>query len=317
MLDIFILMIPLFLLIAAGVVSDRLSLFSSSGASALNLFTINLGMPALIFEAIAGCTPSDLKQFEFVLAFSAGLFVVMLLTLLLFRKRGKNFPQACVLAMMASGPNVTLVGLPVLLSFFPGNRAVVLANSISNILLIFLVLFAMLLLDVYYSREPGDTHKRTGIAATAVLFLVKNPVMIATAAGFAFCLSGLTVPGPVAACFHMLGATVAPCALVALGFLISMQLRERGSFPALSTQLFINAVKFLVQPGLVWLILWALDTDPFWTTLGVLLAATPTANLSYILSEKYNVERAESSWAIITTVTVSLFVLPLYKILLS
>jgi len=317
MFDILILMIPIFLLIAAGIASERFSLLSSSGASALNLFTINLGMPALIFGAIASCSPDDLKQFEFMGVFTAGLFAVMFLSLFLFRKRGKSFPESCVLAMMASGPNVTLVGLPVLLSFFPGNNEVILANSITNILLILLVLLAMLMLDVHFNAQPGEHKKRANIGGTAVLLLVKNPVMIATVAGFLFCISGLQVPVPVAACFNMLGATVAPCALVALGSLISMQLKERGSYPAISTQLIINLIKFIAQPGLVWLLFQLLDADPFWTTLGVLLAATPSANLSYILSEKYNTERTEASWAVISTVLISLFVLPLLKILLE
>ena len=60
-----------------------------------------------------------------------------------------------------------------------------------------------------------------------------------------------------------------------------------------------------------------LDTDPFWATLGVLLAATPSANLSYIVSEKYNVERINSSWAIISTVAASMFMLPFLKFILS
>lgn len=317
MLDIIILMTPVLLLIAAGIVSERFSLMSSSGASALNMFTVNLGMPALIFSAIASCSPEELKQFDFVLVFSIGLFLVMFLGLLLFRFMGKTFPESCVLALMASGPNVTLVGLPVLLSFFPGSKEVVLANSITNILLILLVLLGMLMLDVHFSAQPGEHKKRTGIAATATLFLVKNPVMIATVSGFAFCLAELKIPVPVSICLNMLGATVAPCALVALGFLISLQLKERGSFPEISSQLIINGLKFIIQPGLVWLLFQLLDTDPFWATLGVLLAATPSANLSYIVSEKYNVERINSSWAIISTVAASMFVLPFLKFVLS
>ena len=317
MLDIIILMTPVLLLIAAGIVSERFSLMSSSGASALNMFTVNLGMPALIFSAIASCSPAELKQFDFVLVFSLGLFLVMFLGLLLFRFMGKTFPESCVLALMGSGPNVTLVGLPVLLSFFPGSKEVVLANSITNILLILLVLLGMLMLDIHFSAQPGEHKKRTGIAATATLFLVKNPVMIATVSGFAFCLAELKIPVPVSVCLNMLGATVAPCALVALGFLISLQLKERGSFPEISLQLIINGLKFIIQPGLVWLLFQLLDTDPFWAALGVLFAATPSANLSYIVSEKYNVERINSSWAIISTVAASMFVLPFLKLVLS
>ena len=317
MLDIIILMTPVLLLIAAGIISERFSLMSSSGASALNMFTVNLGMPALIFSAIASCAPEDLKQFDFVLVFSAGLFLVMFLGLFLFRCKGKTFPESCVLGLMASGPNVTLVGLPVLLSFFPGSKEVVLANSITNILLILLILLGMLMLDIHFNAQPGEHKKRTGIAATATLFLVKNPVMIATVSGFAFCLAGLKIPGPVYICLDMLGATVAPCALVALGFLVSLQLKERGSFPEISSQFIINGLKFIIQPGLVWLLFQLLDTDPFWAALGVLFAATPSANLSYIVSEKYNVERINSSWAIISTVTASLFILPFLKFVLS
>ena len=317
MLDIIILMTPVLLLIAAGIISERFSLMSSSGASALNMFTVNLGMPALIFSAIASCAPEDLKQFDFVLVFSAGLFLVMFLGLFLFRCKGKTFPESCVLGLMASGPNVTLVGLPVLLSFFPGSKEVVLANSITNILLILLILLGMLMLDIHFNAQPGEHKKRTGIAATATLFLVKNPVMIATVSGFAFCLAGLKIPGPVYICLDMLGATVAPCALVALGFLVSLQLKERGSFPEISSQIIINGLKFIIQPGLVWLLFQLLDTDPFWAALGVLFAATPSANLSYIVSEQYNVERINSSWAIISTVAASLFVLPFLKFVLS
>ena len=311
MLDIVVLMIPIFLLISVGFMADRLELMPEGGASALNLFMFNLGLPALIFEAIAGCNPSDLKQFDFLFVFSVGLLASMFLTLAIMRRCGRSFSESCVLAMMAASPNVTFVGLPMLMAFFPGNRTVVLASSISNILLIFMVLLAMLMLDMHKGADTDDVKKRSGLAAAALLFLVKNPVLIATLAGLLFCGFGLSVPGPLEVFCHMLGSTVAPCALVALGFMVSLQLKERGSYPKVSTQLIINGVKFIVQPLLVWGLFTLLGTDPFWTALGVLLAATPSATLAYILSEKYNVAGAESSWAIISSILLSLLVLPL------
>lgn len=123
-----------------------------------------------------------------------------------------------MLSMLASFPNVVLVGLPVLMALYPGEKLVVLASTLTNILEIPIILVALLILT-------NDGAKGRHPVRTVAVTLITNPVVLSTAFGALFYLSGMPVPVFLESACRALGNSVMPCALVSLGIVMGARLR--------------------------------------------------------------------------------------------
>ena len=103
-----------------------------------------------------------------------------------FLKFDTNYREEVVLSMLASFPNVVLVGLPVLMALYPGSPVVVLASTLTNILEIPMVLITLFILVNNGARGRHPIR-------TIALALVTNPVVLATLGGAAFSSTGTPV----------------------------------------------------------------------------------------------------------------------------
>lgn len=311
MFDVFVLLLPVFVLILLGMLAERFQLVPPFGATTLNQFLINLGLPSLIFLAIAECRPEDLKHGAFLAGFALCLFVTFGLLIPVFRHLRAGYRESVMLSMLASFPNVVLVGLPVLMALYPGEPFVVLASTLTNILEIPMILAALLILanDGARGRHPIRT-----VAVT----LLTNPVVLSTACGALFYATGTAVPVFLEAACRALGSSVMPCALVSLGIVMSARLRggHAGHF-RLGRQAVILIGKQLLQPGIAWGALTLLGADPLWRSMGVLLAAMPIGTLAYAMSDSYKVAEEDAAAAVIVSTLLSLLFMPVLAVFLK
>ena len=217
-----------------------------------------------------------------------------------------------MLSMLASFPNVVLVGLPVLMALYPGSPVVVLASTLTNILEIPMVLVTLFILVNTGARGRHPIR-------TIALALVTNPVVLATVAGSVFYLSGTAVPSVIESPCRALGNSVMPCALVSLGIVISARLRNHGDNSVFhpGRQLVILIGKQLVQPVIAYAALTAFNTEPMWRSMGVLLAAMPVGTLAYAMSDSYKVAANDASAAVIASTLVSLLIIPVLAIFIK
>lgn len=110
--------------------------------------------------------------------------------------------------------------------------------------------------------------------------LVKNPLVVSSAGGLAFNLTGLPLPGFADQTLSLLGQTALPAGLLTVG--AAMRL-ERGQGPALAHAWWL-AVKLAIVPAVAFgLARWA-GFGPREAAVLVLVAALPTATNAYILA---------------------------------
>ena len=228
MLEVVVLLLPVFVLIFLGMLAERFQLVPPFGATTLNQFLINLGLPSLIFLGIAECRPEDLNHGAFLVGFSLCLFVTFGLLVPVFRHLKAGYREGVMLSMLASFPNVVLVGLPVLMALYPGEAQVVLASTLTNILEIPIILVALLIL---VNNGARGRHPMRTVGIT----LLTNPVVLSTACGALFYVTGTAVPLFLEAACRALGNSVMPCALVSLGIVMSARLRGGRAFPPRQT----------------------------------------------------------------------------------
>lgn len=311
MWDVFVLLLPVFVLIFLGMLAERFQLVPPFGSTTLNQFLVNVGLPSLIFLSIAECKPEDLDHEAFLAGFAVSLFVTFGLLIPVFHhlRLKTGYKEDVMLSMLASFPNVVLVGLPVLMALYPGSPVVVLASTLTNILEIPMVLITLFIL--VNSGAKGRHPIRT-----IALALVTNPVVLATVAGAVFYLTKSTVPSVIESPCRALGNSVMPCALVSLGIVISARLRNHtgtGAFHP-GRQIVILLGKQILQPVIAFAALTAFNTEPMWRSMGVLLAAMPVGTLAYAMSDSYKVAEDDASASVIMSTLLSLLLIPILAV---
>lgn len=312
MWNIFLLLSPVFILLFLGMLAERFHLVPPFGQTTLNQFLVNLGLPSLIFLSIAQCRAEDLHHGAFLAGFSLCLFVTFGLLIPAFHHLHpqEGYKEDVMLSMLASFPNVVLVGLPVLMALYPGNASAVLASTLTNILEIPMVLITLFIL-------VNNGAKGRHPIRTVALALITNPVVLASIGGALFYLTGTAVPTMLESACRALGASVMPCALVSLGIVISARLRHHseGVFhPGRQGILFFG--KLLLQPVIAMAALTALGVEEPWRSMGVLLSAMPVGTLAYAMSDSYKVAENDASFAVISSTLLSLILLPLLALFL-
>ena len=105
--------------------------------------------------------------------------------------------------------------------FMPGNHEVVLASTITIVMATALIVFCMFLLEWYGN---GEKLSRGKLLRKVMLSLLRNPILIATLLGGAACVARLPIPEVLLKFLRMGAATAVPCALVAQGMVLSMQM---------------------------------------------------------------------------------------------
>lgn len=303
-------LLPVFALVALGMVIERMRIMPDGTAAILNQFVFNIGMPALIFIAIATKQPAELARIGYIGGTVAGMFASFVLVYGLFsggfrRRHG----ESGMLSLLASFPNTAFLGLPVLVALFPGNEDAVLASSISTILGLPLL---MLVIGQQEYRRSADGTEQQGLARKLARSLATNPILLSTVTGVAVCLGRVPLPASIEGMFRMLGGTASPCALFAIGMVLANQLVSRkGDGAGLLRQIPVNAVKLLGQPVVTFLSLKALGVDGAWLAMGVILSGMPTGTIAYVLAENYGTCTGETSRAILANTAASMLTIPL------
>lgn len=309
MLSILLVLLPVALLLFSGILADRLRLIPSGGAAVLNQFVFNISMPCLVFSSTALCSPEDLAQGPYILGTLGISFVCCwLVQLLLSRGLRKFRAEAALMGFLAGFSNAAFLGLPILMEFMPGNHEVVLASTITIVMATALIVFCMFLLEWYGN---GEKLSRGKLLRKVMLSLLRNPILIATLLGGAACVARLPIPEVLLKFLRMGAATAVPCALVAQGMVLSMQMTsEVGGESHPGRQIVVQLVKLVLMPLLTWLALDALDVSPAWLVAGVVLAAMPTGSISYVISETYGVGERDCSQIILLGTAVSVLTVP-------
>jgi predicted permease len=121
-----------------------------------------------------------------------------------------------------------------------------------------------------------------GLLLASLALLLRHPLLLACAAGFAVNLSGLPLPAPLFEAARLLGGAALPLGLMAVG--AGLTLKE---LPAAWGPLLVSCLlKFVALPGLTWLACTLYRTPPRAAAICVLFAAVPAASSAYTLARQ-------------------------------
>lgn len=302
MIGFFLLTSPIFGVVALGWGATRTRIMSARSLDALGAFSFRFALPALVFRLIAIQPLNrvfDATFFAGYLASGSLLFGIML-GFGLYLERG-GLASAAARATTATVSNVGFLGPPIVLTFF-GERG---AGALAMVILVEVMLL-MSLGAAIMGGSSEDGRKRFGILLLRNTIL--NPVVAAIVLGGIVATLSLTLPQPLDRFLTFLGAAAGPTALFALGGTLALQQIDRATISAAAV---ISVAKLCVYPAFVYVVLSSiLRVELFWSEVGVLIAALPSAGSNYVLAQRYAADVDQVSAGIILSTIVSIATVP-------
>ena len=110
--------------------------------------------------------------------------------------------------------------------------------------------------------------------------LVQNPLIIATAGGVLYSVSGLPFPEVAQMLISRMGAASIACGLLCVGAALTLS-NVRGNAALIGH---MTAVKLLLMPAAAWMLAPVLGVTGVYRDMVMLLAALPTATSAYVLA---------------------------------
>jgi predicted permease len=288
-----LLILPNFVLILAGLVLARRFDYSREFWAGLEKLVYFVLFPALLFRSLAVAS-LDLGRTGTVILAGCAITTAGFGLSLLARPLFRADPLLAAATSQCAYRFNTYIGLAVAGSLF-GTPGVAFTALLLGVLIPLVNFFAVAVLA---------RHSERGFLRE----IVTHPLVLSSAAGFAWNLAGLPLPAFADQTLSLLAQTALPAGLLSVGAAMRW---EPGQGP-IAAHAWWLAIKLAVLPAMAWGIARAAHFPPMESALLILCCALPTATSAYILA----VRMAGDGRAVATQVSVgtllSMATLPLW-----
>lgn len=298
--QIFDIIAPVFLLIAAGALAAKLGWISAAAIDGMMSFAMKFAAPSLLFVSVSQLDISTAFKWPLLASFYISAIISFLLALLLARIVFKRRPgEAVAVAFGALFSNSLILGFPI------SERAYGVDSLVTNVALVsihapFCYLIGITAMEL--SRADKQAFHKT--AHTIIRMMFKNTLMIGIGLGFAVNLSGLSLPAPAFSTIEMLASTTLPVALFGVGGVLT-----RYAFGASMPQAFmVSTLSLLVHPLLVYLLATKVFLlEPQVMRSAVLTAAMAPGANAFLFASMYKRGEGVAASAILLATSASVF----------
>jgi hypothetical protein len=132
-----------------------------------------------------------------------------------------------------------------------------------------------------FNSDDASTSKKK---RKIVLRILGNPVILSALAGILFSSTGLKLPLVISRSLDILSGLALPMALILIGASLSFKLMKLRMFRILSSSL----LKLILLPGLGFIFYRLFDIKLYDYLPGLILLASPTATLTYVMAKEMN-----------------------------
>ena len=296
-MDLLNIVLPVFFVIGLGYGLRLVGFLPEPTNAALSKLVFYVAAPALLFHSISQ-TPLDQSVNVTLMLIVAGATLVVAFVVYLASVRSAPERRG-VLAQGSHRSNMVFVGLPIIFNAY-GDVAVATVAVMIAFMVVFYNLLAVLLLTL--------PHQQASVSDPAVwagtgLKILKNPLIIGCSAGLLFSAFGIELPTSLDRSLSLVGRTALPLALLTVGAGLDFT-QLRAELPAASLTAFI---KLIVYPALVYVSLRVGGFSGLELEVPVLVIASPTAVVSYIMAREMDGDARLAGGIIIATTAASLF----------
>ncbi len=296
--------LPVFAVIAAGLVAGRFSLASAADSAALNRFVYRFGFPAAHFALMSGARGLSADDARLAAAYGGAAILVIGGAYFIARRAFRFDAQdAGAHAFASTIGNAVFLGLPIALGIEGWARPFVTLMLVEGIVVISIGATLM---------APRASSRGAGIGAKAFAFFKRpltNPLVVAALAGFVFASLGFTLPAPVRTFFELLGRAAGPVALFSLGLFFTTRPTSKDAPPLarmIAEASAIALAKMAILPAMALFAAHELGVvDERAIGALALFTLTPTAVGAFVMASQYGRYVEETAAAIALTTALS------------
>ena len=270
--------VPIFAVVALGWLARRRRYIPTEFLAPANRLVYHLAIPAMIFRAISKGTFS--ARFDvrvIVISLVAVLFMFVFAWCLgrVLRFRGGSL---ATFVQNATHGNLGYIGLAVAF-YHLGETGLVRASIIAGFLIILQNFLSVCILQVQSQTIAWGQNLGRVLGKIAL-----NPIILSAIAGIVFSVCRWPVPIVIGRSLDILGNLALPTALLIIGASLSFDLM-RSEFAAVMCT---GLLKLLALPFVGWSIYRFSGIDPAVFLPGLILLASPTATVTYVMAREMN-----------------------------
>ena len=273
--------LPVFLVIGAGYASVRAGYFSDIHVEALMKYAQGFAIPCLLFRAIwtldLGAGFDAALLFSFYAGALSGFFAGFAAARFLF---GRSLEDAIAIGFACLFSNSVLMGLPLTERAF-GPEALVGNYAIIALHAPFCYFVGVTAMELARASGTGRAGGETALRVLRGMF--GNALVIGIMLGFAFNLTGISLPGAVTDAVDMIVRTGLPVALFGLGGIL-VRYKPQGDMRVILT---VCAISLVLHPTVTFALTHLLGVPLAGTRSAVLTAAMAPGVNAYIFSNLY------------------------------
>ncbi len=288
--------LPVFLVIGLGRLLRRLGFLDVPVSGALSRLVFYVAAPVLLLRSI-GAAPLHESLRLPTLGVLAGVTAFMALVAYLACWRCAPARRG-VLAQGTHRSNMVFVGLPVVANAY-GDGALGTVGVTIGFMVVLYNLLAVLLLTLPH-RETSARDPRLWLAT--LRRMLTNPLVLGCLGGLLLSAGEVALPSFLDRALQLVGRTAMPVALLTVGADLDLR-RLRGD---LGPALLVALIKLVVYPGLVLLGLRWLGLSGTDLTVPLLIMASPTAVVSYVMAREMKGDAELAGAIVIGTTSLSL-----------
>lgn len=273
--------LPVFLIVAAGYGTVRVRFFPDAGVDALSRFATGIAVPCLLFRAMYELDLRATMRLEHMVSFYGASLAVFVAGALFSRRLFHRRPgEAVASGFCALFGNSVMLGIPIMERAFGAEALAAMYALIAFHVPIFYGV-GILAMETVQSSGGGlaTAARRTARA------LLSNPLLAGLALGLGANLAGLPLPEPIQDAVRFFANAALPVALFALGGVLTRYTLKAEVGEALT----ISVLSIIVCPALAWLLAGPVFglSEPF-VRAAVLMTAMPPGINGYIFAAMYN-----------------------------
>ena len=270
--------IPIFAVIILGWFARWKGFIPPEFIGPANRLVYYLALPAMLFRSISGAslkTHFDITVLTITLFSVLAVFAVAWgagLTTRVRREQLGSFIQCTFHA------NLGYIGLAVAY-YFLGTDGLVRASIIAGFVIVLQNLLAVVVLQLYSDNVPVKGNK-----LIMVRKILGNPVILSAVAGILFSITEVPIPLVIDRSLNILGNLAFPMALLIIGASISFELMRLR----ILLVFVIDVMKLILLPALGFALYRLVGLTPQDYLPGLILLASPTAIITYVMAKEMN-----------------------------
>ena len=291
-MQVFSTIIPIFAVVILGCFARRRGFMPEAFLGPANRLVFYLAIPALIFRSIARASLHiQFNATVLLITLSSAVLAYMAAWLIAHVIHWPSNRKGTFIQCAGHG-NLGYIGLPVAL-YFLGESGLVKASILAGFLMILQNALSVLVLQAHCTQEASAGKKAQAIATS----LVRNPVILSALGGVMVSFWQIPIPLSIQRFLEILSGLAPPMSLLLIGASLSLTVMRQNLLSVLGAVVF----KILALP-LAGLILFSIfKITPADYLPGLILLATPTATVAYVMSKEMHGDEAFAVAAISTS----------------